>query len=593
MSAALVMRAALLALALAPGLTALGGLGVALAQTPIDEVPVDEAPVDEVPVEGDEIEVLGDVTGRYPLEPPDTSSPRATLRTFLTDAREAWTIFFSEQESRRKRHGSAGRRLRRATRCLDLSGLTTGTHSDVANRTAVMLLDVLERVQMPLWSEIPDREQAEAEGLTRWRIPHTNIELHRIEAGPRAGEFLFAPATVNRAEDFYLLTRHLEPRAKAVVQDGYAVYQTLPGWMIPLRSLQRLPSWMRESVAGQAVWQWLALLFPLALAFGILALVQRWARRSARDDKLRSRLRRMALPLISIALSYVLRDLWVDQIGVGATITASKLLLSGAMILATTWLSLQAGGVVSEIILRSPAINAQSVDASMVRIATRLGSLVLAVFVLFEGARHMGVPVMGLVAGLGVGGLAVALAAQSTIENFIGSLTIFADRPVRVGEFCRFGNEVGTVEQIGLRSTRIRTLGRSVITIPNAEFSRTQLDNFSHRDSNLFRARVALRYETTHAQLRDVLERLRSLLHEHRRVKVDPARVRLEEFGEHAFEIQIFAYVDETDWNAYLAIREELLLLITDAVEAAGARLAVPAQTTYLVPGAAPQTGRG
>jgi hypothetical protein len=115
-----------------------------------------------------------------------------------------------------------------------------------------------------------------------WSSPR--ITLHRIESGPRAGEFLFAPATVERVQIFYLVTRHLEPRDKAVVQDGYAIYRSLPGWMIPLRWVRSLPSWLRAPVAGQAVWQWLMLLCPLAISLGILVLVHRWTRRAAEDE---------------------------------------------------------------------------------------------------------------------------------------------------------------------------------------------------------------------------------------------------------------------------------------------------------------------
>jgi MscS family membrane protein len=258
------------------------------------------------------------------------------------------------------------------------------------------------------------------------------------------------------------------------------------------------------------------------------------------------------------------------------------LALRGIMVLAAAWLAMLIGGATAQAIVNSPRIDPKSVDASLVRITARLVSLAAAVLIVVEGARMLGLPVMGLIAGLGVGGLAVALAAQSTIENFIGSITVYADRPVRVGDFCRFGDEVGTVEQIGLRSTRIRTLGRSVMTIPNAEFSRLKLDNFSLRDSNLFRTTVSLRYETTPQQLRDVLSGVRKLLLEHPRVLEDPARVRLVEFGSHAFQLEVFAYVDSNDWNEFLGIREELFLQIADAVEAAGTRLALPAQTAYL-----------
>ena len=526
---------------------------------------------------------LGEEAGRHALEPPDTSSPRATLRSFLENAREAWTIFLTSDESRRERYHQAGRRLGRATRCLDLSEVPPGALGKMAGETAILLLDVLERIQLPPWAQIPDAQAVEQEGLTRWMIPHTSIVLRRVAEGPRAGEFLFTPKTVERAKEFYERTRHLEPRSKAVVHDGYAIFRTHPGWMIPLAWVKALPDWVQGVYLGQTLWQWLALALLLVLAAALVVLVRRWSQRRPRDESVRSHLRRMAVPVAVLLLGFLLRDVMIGQIGLaGIMLAFMHLALRSIMVLAGAWLTMLIGGATAQAIVNSPRIQPQSVDASLVRIAARLVSLVVAVLIVVEGARMLGLPVMGLIAGLGVGGLAVALAAQSTIENFIGSITIYADRPVRVGDFCRFGEEVGTVEQIGLRSTRIRTLGRSVMTIPNAEFSRLKLDNFSLRDSNLFRTTVSLRYETTPQQLRDVLANVRKLLLEHPRVLEDPARVRLVEFGPHSFQLEAFAYVDSSDWNEFLGIREELFLQIADAVEAAGTRLAVPAQTPYL-----------
>jgi len=526
---------------------------------------------------------LGEEAGRHALEPPDTSSPRATLRSFLDDAREAWTIFLTSDEPRRERHHQAGRRLGRATRCLDLSEVPPGALGKVAGETAILLLDVLERIQLPPWAQIPDAQAVEQEEMAQWRIPHTSIVLQRVAEGPRAGEFLFSRKTVERAEEFYERTRHLEPRSKAVVHDGYAIFRTHPGWMIPLAWVKALPDWLRGVYLGQALWQWLALALLLALALALVVLVRRWSRRHPPDGSVRSHLRRMVVPVAILVLGFLLRIFVIGQIGlVGTMVAFVHLGLRCMMVLAAAWLTMLIGGATAQAIVNSPRIDPQSVDASMVRIGARLVSLAVAVLIVVEGARMMGLPVMGLVAGLGVGGLAVALAAQSTIENFIGSITVYVDRPVRVGDFCRFGDEVGTVEQIGLRSTRIRTLGRSVMTIPNAEFSRLKLDNFSMRDSNLFRTTVSLRYETTPQQLRDVLTGVRKLLLDHPRVLEDPARVRLVEFGSHSFQLEVFAYVNSSDWNEFLGIREELFLQIADAVEAAGTRLAVPAQTTYL-----------
>jgi MscS family membrane protein len=194
----------------------------------------------------------------------------------------------------------------------------------------------------------------------------------------------------------------------------------------------------------------------------------------------------------------------------------------------------------------------------------------------------LSVNVMALIAGLGVGGIAVALAAQKTIENLFGGVTLIADRPVRPGDFCRFGDRVGTVEEIGLRSTRVRTLDRTIVTIPNAEFSTLQLENFAERDQIRFHTILGLRYETGSDQLRHVLASVRRLLLSHPRVSADPARVRFVQFGAYSLDLEIFAYVRTADWNEFLAIREDLLLRLMDIVEASGTGFAFPSETHYV-----------
>jgi MscS family membrane protein len=193
-----------------------------------------------------------------------------------------------------------------------------------------------------------------------------------------------------------------------------------------------------------------------------------------------------------------------------------------------------------------------------------------------------GVNVTGILAGLGIGGLAVALAAQKTVENLFGGISLALDQPLRVGDFCRFGDRVGTVEEIGLRSTRIRTLDRTVVSIPNAQFATMELENFAARDRIWLKATLGLRYETTPDQLRHVLVEIRRMLYGHPRVHPDPARIRFVGFGSYSLDLEIFAYVLTADFGEFLAIREDLYLRIMDIVAASGTSFAFPSQTTYL-----------
>ena len=200
---------------------------------------------------------------------------------------------------------------------------------------------------------------------------------------------------------------------------------------------------------------------------------------------------------------------------------------------------------------------------------------------------NIGVKVGTLLAGLGIGGIAVALAAQKSLENVIGAITLYASRPVKVGDFCRFGDNYGTVEEIGLRATKVRTHDSTVINVPNAEFSTIQLENFSLREHMWYHPKIQLRYGTTPDQLRYVLVEVRKMFYSHPKVLQSPARIRFEGFGEHSLDLQVFAFLDVTNPDNFTEVAEDLNLRIMDIVAKAGTEFAIPSQSLYL------QRGRG
>jgi MscS family membrane protein len=151
-----------------------------------------------------------------------------------------------------------------------------------------------------------------------------------------------------------------------------------------------------------------------------------------------------------------------------------------------------------------------------------------------------------------------------------------------VGDFCRAGDHLGTVENIGLRSTRIRTLKRTVVSIPNGQLALMSLENFAMRDKTWFHHTLHLRYETTADQLRYVLAEIRKMLYGHSKVESASARIRFVRFGNSSLDLEVFAYVLEREYEPFLHIQEDLLLRIIDIVEASGSGFALPSQTTYL-----------
>jgi len=203
-------------------------------------------------------------------------------------------------------------------------------------------------------------------------------------------------------------------------------------------------------------------------------------------------------------------------------------------------------------------------------------------FALLIGLAAFGVSLSTTLAGLGIGGIAIAFAAQKTLENVFGGIFVMSDRSLLVGDVCRLGQHFGEVEDVGLRSTSLRTLGRTLVHVPNGMLATMNVENVSRRDKFLFNPTIALHYQTSRAQLEEVLAGLRRLLADDVRVEAGTSRARLIRFGSSSLDIEVFAYVTGRDFLVFLAVQEEILLAVMDIVQKAGTALAVPSQTMYV-----------
>jgi len=506
----------------------------------------------------------------FPLEPADRSSPRATLATFNESFERAWEGFSQKKPGWREA-------FIEAARCLDSSEIPEAVRETVVAEGTLLLKEVLDRVPPFPEDEAPDAEGAE--GLERWRVPHTEINLIRVASGERAGEFLFSADSVARIREFYDKVQDLpyQPGREGAHYDELRFGGLSPGVS---RIARLLPPVTREEIAGALVWQWGAVVVSLVLAGLLAAWAFRLGRRVAAGElarKGRRGLGSVVFPLSLLALALASREIAFQFLRLaGVPYVSLRMALTAVGHLAVAWLIAVALARLGEAVGRAFQAPGQNLNVQLVGVSFRILTILAVTGYLFFAAQTLGLPVPALVAGLGVGGLAVALATQSTLENLIGGLILYADRPVRVGDVFRLGDGIGIVEEIGLRSTRVRTRDRTVIAIPNADLVRREIENLTLRDQIPFRTTLRLRLETTPDQLRYLVTTLTRMLREHPGLVEDTGQARLAGFGESSLEIELRAFAATTDFDEFLAIRQDLLLRVMSLVEDAGTRLAVP-----------------
>lgn len=571
----------------------------------------------------------GTIDGRVrsQLKPIDDSNPREVMQQFLASVNGANALIMEADAALRAAPPAMTRAqaleserrattlIGRAVQMLDLSEVPDSLRKKVGVETALRLKEVLDRSPLPPIESIPGLRQVEAirtaggsTGPIRWVFPQTEIEIAELTEGPEAGQFRFSARTVARARDFYSKVRDLPYRgdqegmvaamevrfaeyyASPEVSRGlYEYYISTPGYLIPGASrlgplLTDLPAWLTRLYLGQTVWQWIGIALAVlaaVLAFALVYATGRLVTRHMSSPKVEWI--KLAIPLVNAVVVVRLAEFVDSDLNVTGSVVATVVVVStGVVLLFIAGAAFRLCVAIGETIVASPRIAAEGFDANLLRLGARAVGFVVGVYILVVGVQRLGADVVPLLAGLGIGGLAVALAVRPTLENMISGIILYTDRPVNVGDFCTYGEQMGTVERIGLRSTRIRGLDRTVTTVPNSALADMQLTNWAPCDAMLITTVIGLRYDTTPEQLRHVLARMRQVCFAHPKIDTQSLRVRFTDFGASSLDVTVRVYALANEWSERYAIREDLYLRFMEVIEESGTSVAIPSRTLYL-----------
>jgi MscS family membrane protein len=534
--------------------------------------------------------------GEHPLEPVDTSSPRATLYSFLREVDGVWRLYREQywQTPGRELSQYLQTRAARALRTLDLSEVAPSARAEVGYESGTYLYETLSRIELPPAEEIPDATAFDAaDEPARWIIPHTDIAIVRITEGPRKGEFLFSSDTVARAYEFFLNVHDLPYRRAVPLQNSHELRKVLPGWWISMDTIEALPGWAQRIGLGHALWKWIAFAVLLVLATGLVVAVQRLSRRDIPANTVGGYLRRLAVPVLVLLLMPAITYLAAEQINlIGAAAKGVTLAARTVEYLVATWAVWLGCLLLAELIILNPRIAHDSLNAQLLRLSGRIAGIVLGLVILFYGANQIGLPIVGVLAGVGVSGLAIALAAQDSLKNLLGSLMIFMDQPYTPGQRIVVQGHDGFVEQIGLRSTKIRMLNGALTSIPNEKMASLDVENIGRRDFIRRQTSIRLDCTTSAEQIERAVGIIREILQDHEGMRPElPPRVFFSEFNPDSLNIFVsYWYHPPKRWES-LAFDERVNLEILRRFAAEGIRLAVPTSRTYLTRDA--QSSRG
>jgi MscS family membrane protein len=508
-------------------------------------------------------------TDLHPLAPPDTSSPGATLKTFLDTGKEAIEAY------KAGRKDEAIALAQRAAQCLNLEKEPPALRDVIGFYTSLYLKETLDRIEIPPYNEIPDAQTVRTEKISRWTVPYTEITIALVKDAFSNEQFLFTTETVRNAETYYEKVKNLPYKAQS--GDGAFLdrLKTSGSLVISKAFIQRLPHWMKSEVYDQAVWQWIGLILYFCIAAGILAILYKYGgvALGVMDKKVDWNLRHiiggLILPVTVILLSKI--GLWFMVYGLHFLNADTYLPIAFVFLIISyagwIWLIAAVCNRLSEAFVSAGGFVPEGMDAQLIRLGFQIVAvIIIGVVAIYLGAR-LGLPTYSLITGLGIGGLAVALAGREALSNIIGTVMIILDRPFKLGDYILLGGgERGEVTQVGLRSTRIRTRDDILISIPNSVIANEKMINESAPFSaSRIRIKIGVAYG---CDLTEVERILLQVAAQNEAVLSHPTpRIRFRRFGDSALDLELLCWIDppelkgatihQLNWAIYEEFRDK------------------------------------
>lgn len=401
-------------------------------------------------------------------------------------------------------------------------------------------------------------------GVFRINGTDTNVDLVHVP-DPTSGEiWLFSSQVVGEIPDLFAQVESGEAEL------GRSHLQVIRRF---LNTFPRRLTAMLALVPASFGLGWM-LVFALR---GIVRIFSRWRYYAIAKEVLKA----LTAPL-SLILAVILHQIGVFLLGIPlVTRLHYQRVIGVLLVLGIAWLVFRLINVWSDQARVRTLDGSDFRSGSIILLGQRISKVLVVIIAGLLTLSILGFDITTAIAGLGIGSIALAFAAQKTLENLLGGVSILGDEVIRIGETCKIGDRQGTVEDISLRSTRIRTLECTVLSVPNGELARMNLENISRREKTLFHTKLGLQYESSPRQLRSLLEKITSLLRQHPKVESEDLRVRFVGFAEAGFEVEINCHILTSNFDEFMALREDLLLRIVDLVFEAGVAFAIPSRVLY------------
>ncbi|NOX55375.1 MAG: mechanosensitive ion channel [Planctomycetes bacterium] len=538
------------------------------------------------------LELYTALTKKQPRLSADTSSPRGTLTLFINATNEIYESIRSAKYINRGDPKFAPK-VMRIFGCLDLSEIPDYYREDYAAEATVCLKEVLDRITLPPAEQIPGPEEIEAadggEPLTHWQVPNVRITIVRMQEGPRKGEYLFSSGTIKRAPGLYERLKKMPYRTEGrpVSKGLHDWWLCSPGHPTIARWVDSLPVWFRHRFYTLAVWQWMGLIATTILAGAIMVVAYRVGRVRGALTRRHSLLRywlSMLFAVIAMCVPLVYkRFIWECLTIRGTTLYAINFAADMVFLLAVIVVVLGATSRLADSVVAMSATRLRGVDVHLIRILCRAFGLAAAAVIFLEGGRYLGLPITTLLASAGIGGLAIALSAQGMIKGLFGTVTILLDKPYSVGERIIVKGQDGIVEEIGLRSTKLREfLTNHLISIPNDQMADAEIQNIGKRKHIRRMTDLHIPLDTPREKIEKAVAAIRAVLENHEGMDPDyPPRVYFNDFNPDSFNIRIMYWYTPPDLWSYLEFTEKVNFEIFRAFEEQGIQFSLPLRHTY------------